>query len=203
MINSEALIPIEKLAPLPSDVASISSIPGRSFGLDSQWRPLPENGQVYVEMNAACHTRIPRDRVGQIFTTALAGCTGIAAIGKGAKDTLAGVSHFDEMVDTDPVLRTKGACPSESFMNRFMKIGSHIGAQEFEFHIAYATMHEEDPAYGNRDINYSQWHFLDQLQTFSEGLDVGVTFHPYEGMNNGHTLVVNVDLDAETEVQFK
>lgn len=202
MSNSE-LAPIHKLTIPPAPPLSLPPIAGIAFEKKSKLHRLPEIGQAYVEMNSAGHIRVPRERIGQIFTTALAGCTGIAAIAKTEGDTLAGISHFDALVDGDPRQRTNGACASESFMNFFMKIGEHIGAQAFEFHIAYATMHETEAIYGARDKSLGEWHFLDQLQTFAERSGTDVVFHKYEGMGAGHTLLANVALGATTSIEFE
>jgi hypothetical protein len=201
-MSSNRLVPIGELRVPPAPNFTLPPIPGFSFDTDSKFRPLPATNQVFVEMNSAAHTRVPRDKIGQIFTTALAGCTGIAAIAKTPEDTLAGVSRFDAVVDGVDGQRREGVSPSEAFLRQFMKVGTFLGAHEFELHVVYAAMHEADPTYGQRPDDYGQWHFLDQLQTFGERTGAAVTLQPYEGIRKGHTLVANVAVDAQTSIEF-
>lgn len=172
------------------------------MGIESTFTRLSPDNSVYVPMNAAKHTRIAQDGIGQIYTTALASCTGIAGLARTDGDTLAGVAHFDAQVDASQ--RKGGHSASELFIRDFTKLARFMGSGAVYFNVAYWPGHVDDDAYGVRGADSSTWHFLDQLEEAAAHTDTDVTIQmqPYEDIVVGHTLAVSVDLDAQAKVEF-
>lgn len=153
---------------------------------------LPSTGEVFVSMNSAAYIKVPEGTIGQIYTIGLAGCTGIAGVAKVENGTLAGISHFDALVDTNQ--REQGMGASERFMNQFIGAARRAGANTIEIFITHSDIHSTDPQYGQLGGNYDDWHFLNQLESFAAEAeeDVRVVIEPYEGLSS-HTLAVSVD----------
>jgi hypothetical protein len=153
-------------------------------------------------MNSAGYSNIPGGKTAQVYTLGLAGCTGIAGVARIEGGTLAGISHFDAIVDARQ--RENGHSPSEKFMDRFISVARKFGAEAISLSIKYAEMHRLDPNYGKLGANYDDWHFVDQLESFAEEAedDVQVTVEPYQDPIMSHTLAVNVDRNAQAHVAF-
>lgn len=154
-------------------------------------RELPADGTIFIDMNDAGFVHIPANRAAQVYTESLAGCTGIAGLAKTQKGSIAGVSHFDPLVDRWQ--REGSTSPSEKFMYLFSAQARKNGADAVELHVVYKKSHEANPEYGQKKGPYNTWYFLDQLKTAAQyiGKDVSVTFTPYEG--GPHTLAVAID----------
>jgi hypothetical protein len=198
--NPEGFIPLGELT-IPTSFKELV-LPGAALYPDAREKDLPENGLLFVGMNSAAYTKVPLERMAQVYTLGIAGCTAIAASAKIEKGTLAGVSHFDVIVDED--LREYGHCPSERFMNRFISVARKCGAETIKLSIKYAEMHQNDPRYGKFGGDYDDWFFLDQLESFTEEAeqDMDVTIEPYEDPIMSHTLSVNVDRNAQSHIAF-
>ncbi len=177
--------------------------PGVAIETKSAYTTLPEDGSLYVPMNAARHTRVPIGQDARVYTVGLAGCTGIAAVAECDGDRLAGVSHFDPAVEARQ--RENGVCPSETFIHTFTRVARHLGAQSMHFLVAYDETQKRDPAYifQNAHANYADWHFLDQLESLADDNEPGVTivYQPYQGMQQGHELAITIH-HATADIQL-
>jgi hypothetical protein len=162
---------------------------------------LPEDGLVFVDMNDAALVKVPTGKSAQVYTKALAGCTGIAGLAKTKDGSFAGISHYDPMVDRWQ--REGGASPSEKFMYTFAGQARENASEAIELVVAYDKTHQFNPEYGEKLGAYDNWFFLDQLEAAAQyiGKDVTVTFLPYEGDN--HTLAVGIDPIHESGIDFE
>ena len=194
---------IEQLRELPLPEGVVT--PGFSEGIESRYRPLPENGILFVAMNSAAHTIVPPERTGQVYTTGLGGCTGIAGAAQTAEGALAGVAHFDPLVDARQ--RHNGMAASEAFIQQFSRLARHLGAQATEFVVAYADINRSDPIYTGHDENapYDTWHFLRQLESLADEAeeDVSIRLTPYEiGMSKAVTIAASVGLRSTVQLDL-
>lgn len=196
----EGFIPLGELT-IPTSFNELA-VPGTALYPDAREKKLPENGLLFVGMNSAAYAKVPLGRMAQVYTLGLAGCTGIAGVAKIEDGTLAGMSHFDAIVDE--YQREYGHNPSEKFMNRFISVARKCGAEMIKLSVHYAEIHQNDPHYGKLGPNYDDWYFLDQLESFAEEAeaDVDVTIEPYEDPIMSHTLSVNVDRTAQADIAF-
>lgn len=192
---------IEELT-LPKSFHELS-IPGFAEITYARERQLPPDGLIFVGMNSAAYTKITKGKIGQIYTIGLGGCTGVAGVANINSGALAGVSHFDAVVDA--VQRQNGICASERFMHQFVRQARAFGARAIQFVAAYDDGQKRDPNYGKKGGNYDDWHYIDQLESFAEDAedDVGITLRPYRGMRAGHTLVANVDRRSRASIEFR
>jgi hypothetical protein len=198
--SPEGFIPLGELT-IPTSYNELV-IPGISLQPDPREKELPENGLLFIGMNSAAYTKVPFGKAAQVYTLGLAGCTGVAGTAQIEGGTLAGISHFDAMVDADN--RENGIGPSERYMNRFIRIARACGAEAIQLAVKYAALHHFDEHYGEYGDNYADWHFVDQLVSFAEEAeeDVNVTIEPYEDPIMSHTLAVNVEQSAKSHIAF-
>lgn len=198
--HSGRLLSLGELA-IPASYKDLA-VPGVVLDPYIRERVLPDDGLVFVGMNSAAYAKVPNNRVGQVYTIGLAGCTGVAGVAQIKDGALAGISHYDALVDAQR--RINGIGASERFMNQFTTVARACGARAIQFTIAYAELHRSDPNYGKFGDNYEDWHFVDQLESFAEEAepDVTVELKPYKNMA-GSTLAANVDRGSRVSVAFK
>jgi hypothetical protein len=156
-------------------------------------------------MNTAAHTKVAPEQIGQVYTTGLSGCTGVAGVAQTAEGALAGVSHFDPLVDGQQ--RQNGMSASEAFIQKFTRIARHLGAQATGFVVLYADIHQNDPLYtAHREDNpYEGWHFLRQLESLAEEAEAGVHIQliPYEfGTSGPITVAAQVGVRSTVSLDF-
>lgn len=196
---------LEELASLPIPKDSGILLPGIAQTVESQYVSFPDDGLVFVTANSAGHTRVTQKQVGQIYTTALAGCTGIAGIAQIPDGALAGVSHFDVVVEMNQ--RKNGMSASEQFIHQFTRIARHLGSQAMNFLVTFDEELMHDSAYGKRDElqDYGSWHFLDQLESLAEEAEEGVSIElqPYRDISVGHTIAATVNSDGQYTLEAK
>lgn len=200
-LEPQRLRKVEELT-LPSSFNELS-LPGVVVTPYVKEKQLPPDRLVFVGMNSAAYTKVPLDRIGQVYTVGLAGCTGIAGVANIESGALAGVSHYDAMVDA--IQRPSGICASERFMHQFIRRARNLGSSAIRFTVVYDRNQQQDPNYGKYGDNYDDWHYLNQLESFAEEAesDVEATLLSYEGMDIGHTLVANVNRDSQLSVEFR
>ncbi len=186
---------------IPQSVASGDVTIGFARNTSARETLLPADGLVYVDMNNSGLVKVPVSRSALVYTKSLAGCTGIVGLAKTAEGSLAGISHYDPMVDRWQ--REGGGSTSEKFLYTFAAQARQNGAKAVELLIAYNKTHQFNPEYGEKAGSYNEWFFLDQLETAATyiGKDVTVTFMPYEG--GDHTLAVGIDPSLDSGIVFE
>lgn len=196
--ETRSLVPLEHLD-IPASFRQLT-VPGISVDPHAHEAHLNEDNLVFVGMNSAAYAVVPPETVGQVYTRGLAGCTGIAGVAEIDDGAIAGVSHFDPVVDARQ--RQNGVCPSEQFIFSFINAARKRGAQSIKLLVLYDSLQKTDPNYGKFGDNYDDWHFIDQLESLMDEPeeDVSISFESYEGMGTEHILTANVGADSSLEI---
>lgn len=193
--------PTERLM-TPTDQTTLSA---SGIGMVESSLVQLEDGDVFhVPMNYAHHARISAGHSALLYTTALAGCTGVAAHSQIEGGSLLGVSHFDPLVDA--VQRSNGVCASEKFIQQFTKIAHYLGGQSIKFLVGFEEIHSTDARYTGHDDDapYDEWHFLRQLECLAEEAEDGVdiTLQSYDMTKGPRTLVAGTTLQGDVATEL-